>query len=221
MWESRGRTPFVLKPKHAALFRVAAIMLSDEVGWDERDETSGVDVTIFDGLTQGQKQAAILIVSRALLDPEVKAPAVNAALAGTLVAVYVQLKACVEVEIDVGRQTFLRGLILEALDEIHFWTEPNTFAKQAEKARARPAAESDRFEDWSFFVLDVLLREVLDDDDYSHHAQLMDLPPDRAAELKRQLNIDPDYFVDVVEDPTPDRVRAIQSELRSLLDRSS
>ena len=182
------------------------------------DETSGVDVTIFDGLTQGQKQAAILIVSKALLDRNVEPPVATAALEGTLVAIYVQLIACVDVEIEVGRQTFLREMILEALDEINYWDLPSEGVEPGNKPKKKPLPHSDRFEDWNFLVLRVLLREAIADDDYSMHSQLMDLPPDQASELKRMLEIEPDYFVDIVEDPTPSRAMEIQRELRLLLD---
>jgi hypothetical protein len=49
-------------------------------------------------------------------------------------------------------------------------------------------------------------------------SELMDLPPDQAAKLKRKMNIDPDYFVAVVEDPTPARRKDLKRDLRLLLD---
>jgi hypothetical protein len=59
--------------------------------------------------------------------------------------------------------------------------------------------------------------EILDDYDFSMEKNFMDMPPDEAAALKRQLNIDPDYFVAVVEDPTPERAAEIQREIRAYL----
>jgi hypothetical protein len=49
-----------LSPSHAAVFRAAACVLSDGIGWPPDAGLSETGFTAFDRLTQGQKQAAIL-----------------------------------------------------------------------------------------------------------------------------------------------------------------
>jgi len=45
----------------------------------------------------------------------------------------------------------------------------------------------------------------------------LDMPPDQAATLKKTMNIDPGYFTAIVEDPGPERLSKLRSELRQLL----
>jgi hypothetical protein len=47
--------------------------------------------------------------------------------------------------------------------------------------------------------------------------QFLDMPPGQAAELKSNLNIDDDYFVAVVDDPTPEQLVEIRQELEATL----
>lgn len=93
MWQPLYKPPFVLSAKHAAVFRFAARNLSRII--DERDNEDnawpGIGIAVFDKLTQGQKQVAILTVARALLDPAIEPPEVTAVLAGTVDAIYVHL----------------------------------------------------------------------------------------------------------------------------------
>ncbi len=72
MWQKRYDAPLVLHPKHAALFCAAAAGLSDEIGWKGEDQVEFASA-VFDSMSQGQQQAAILIVCKAILDPEAEA----------------------------------------------------------------------------------------------------------------------------------------------------
>src|SRR5437899_2943087 len=113
MWCMYGVPPFVLSPAHAAVFRIAAATLSDFVGWKQsEDDWPGAEVPVFDNLSQNQKQAAILAVARALLDPTLEPPKVTAALAGTVDAIYHQLETFIELEISFGEETAVRKLLL-------------------------------------------------------------------------------------------------------------
>jgi hypothetical protein len=54
----------------------------------------------------------------------------------------------------------------------------------------------------------------------ARHLRLARLPknaPVEAEELKKDMNINPDYFVAVVEDPNPKQLKQIRSEIRRLL----
>jgi len=68
--------------------------------------------TSFQCSSQGQKQAAILTVARALLDPGVEPPRNTAALAASMVAIYTQLQAEIEIEIDTGLGRAARPVVL-------------------------------------------------------------------------------------------------------------
>jgi hypothetical protein len=75
MWFAELNQPIVLSAKGAAAFRAGAGSLSDTVGWEKYEDVwDGIGVRVFDTLTQGQKQAAILMVTRALVDPNCPPP---------------------------------------------------------------------------------------------------------------------------------------------------
>jgi hypothetical protein len=59
--------------------------------------------------------------------------------------------------------------------------------------------------------------DVLEDYDFEMAPQFLDMPPGQAAELKSNLNIDDDYFVAVVDDPTPEQLVEIRQELEATL----
>jgi hypothetical protein len=106
--------PFILPPKHASVFRAAAADFSE---YADALEDAGADETVFEGLTLGQKQLAILLVARALLDPAIEPPRITAVLAETMAAIYHHLQTMVAIEIDGGEGTKVRRMLLDALDE--------------------------------------------------------------------------------------------------------
>ena len=215
MWQSLYDPPFVLPPKHAAVFRLAAAMFSDFVGWERfEDDWAEMGIAVFDNLTQHQKQAAILIVAKALLDPACEPPAVTAVLAGTVDAIYIQLESSIELEM--GHSTKVRQMILEAMDEMDYWNDVNSSLGPDEEPVARQKPGSKNMEEWRELI-EALRTEILDDDDFSMEHDFMDMPPDEAAALKKQLNIDPDYFVAVIEDPTPERLKEIREQIKAYL----
>jgi hypothetical protein len=217
MWPRFHEPPLVLPPRHAAVFRRSAASLSDQVGWDDfADDWADTEIAVFDSLTQGQKQAAILFVAKALLIPEVEEPAVTAALAVTVDVIYRELLTLIEIEMSLSGETTARRMVLEALAEMEYWEKVNSSLEQHEEPVRPPGPESTDYAEWSFLV-DTLRQEILEDYDFEMAKTILDLPPDLAAGLKRQMNIDPDYFVAVVEDPSPERLQEVRSELRALL----
>jgi hypothetical protein len=116
MWSNTIGAPFILAPKHAAVFRKAAADFSE---YADVVEYAGVDETVFERLTREQKQLAILLVARALLDPVSEPPQIIAALAGRIAAIYEHLQTMVAIEIDEGEETTLRRMLLDALDEMN------------------------------------------------------------------------------------------------------
>lgn len=122
MWHSFDG-PFILAPKQAEVFRAAASFLSDLVWEGNGIDTYETGIPVFDSLSQGQKQFAILMVAGALLDPKIQPPQINAALAGTVHAVFCQLEALVEIEAESGDETEMRQMVLDAVAETGHWQE--------------------------------------------------------------------------------------------------
>ena len=215
MWQPLYDPPFVLAPKHAAAFRIAAGTFSDFVGWEHwEDDWPGIGIAVFDNLTQHQKQASILMVAKALLDPACEPPDVTAVLAGTVDAIYVNLESLIELEI--GHEARVRQLVLEAMDECDYWNDVNDGLEPDEEPVTRPEPACDDLDEWKELI-EALRSEILEDYDFEMESEFIDMPPDAGAKLKRELNIDPDYFVALVEDPTPERVVAIWRELQTYL----
>lgn len=219
MWENYFDPPFILKPKHAALFKAMAGWLSSDVGWEPYDDDwDGIGVAVFDRLTQGQKQVAILTVSKALLDPNVEPPKVTAVLAGTVDSIYRHLESQIESEI-VFNETELRQMVLEAIDESGYWNEINSSREPDEPPYERLAPDSKDTSEWNELV-ESLRTDILEDYDFDMEDKFLDMPPAEAARLKRDMNILPDYFTAIVDDPVGERRNELRQEVGRLLYRS-
>ena len=154
MWQKFDE-PFVLGPKRAAVFRDAAAFLSDMVGWAESEnDCSDMGIAVFDNLSQGQKQVAILTVAKALLDPNVEPPAVTAALAGTVHAIYCQLECLVELESDTMKpmkplkRVFGRWC-LTPWRRLNYWKEVNDARGPGDQLIKPLSARSEDLEKWN------------------------------------------------------------------------
>ena len=205
-----------LSPSHAAVFRAAASVLSDGIGWPpEADLMGETGFTAFDRLTQGQKQAAILEVSRALLLPEAKRPRMTAALAATIAAIYSEYQGLIESEIECSEgSTADRAMLLAALKEVNFWDSRDMLpGDEVERAPSQDCNDLKVWED----LLHSLRMVVLPDDDFEMEEGFLDLSPAKGAMLKDHLGIQHDYFVAVPDDPKTERLEEIRHELRELL----
>ena len=217
MWFRWGEPDFVLPPKHASVFCDALRYLSEVIGWEDW-ETDGWEtgIAVFDRLTQGQKQVALLAVARALLQTSVPPPKVTAYLAATVAVVYETLLALIELDIATdNRRTELRRGVLAALDEMDYWTGGNEAPPSGEEQLEPPSARCADRHIWADLVED-LRTEVLEDYDFDLEPSVLDLAPEASAALKLSLNIDPDYFTDTPEDPAPERLEAVRRELHAL-----
>ncbi len=216
MWATYFDAPFILKAKHTAIFRVAAASLSDHLGWSDRHEAWETGNEVFDGLSLGQKQAAILLVVKALLDPAVEPPRLIAAVAATVDAIYREMEGLIDIEIDFGEGTEMRQMLLDAMDEANYWEEVNDGVPEGEDPEVPPDVTSEGSSAW-MNLIESLRTEILEDYDFDMSGKFLDMEPEEAAELKRKMNIEPDYFVANVEDPTPQQLDAVGSELHSRL----
>jgi hypothetical protein len=217
MWFKYFDPPFILPPKHAAVFREAASSLSFDVGWEDwEDDWSPIGVKVFDRLSQAQKQATILEVVRALLDASVEPPEVTSVLAGTVDAIYRELGGRIEMEISFGEQTAVRNMVLEAAAEMDYWQSANSGLEPDEEPCIAPAPGCADYEEWSPLV-EALWGTVLEDCDFDMVDEFLDMPPAEAAARKKQMNINPEYFTEIAPDPTPTRILAIREELSRLV----
>jgi hypothetical protein len=204
MWNS-VEAPFILPLKHAAVFRQAAAGFSE---YADVLEDAGEDATAFERLTREQKQLAILLVARALLDPRTEPPEITAILAGTVAAVYEYLQMIIDLEIDQGKGTTLRRMVLEAAEEMSYGDDQDPCVALS--------PECGDIDEWSVIV-EVLRDSVLEDHDFEMEALFLDAPPEEATALKAEMHIDPDYFVTPIDDPSPESLEAIRKELRRLV----
>lgn len=216
MWATYFDVPFVLKDKHAAIFRVAAASLSDHLGWNDKYEAWESGNQVFDSLSLGQKQAAILLVTKALLDPAVEPPRVIAAIAATVDAIYRELEALIDIEIDFGEETKVRQMLLDAMNEANYWVDVNDGLPEGEEPEMPPDVTSEDSSPWMELV-ESLRTEILEDYDFDMAGKFLDMEPRQAAELKRMMNVEPDYFVANVLDPSPRQMDDIARELHSRL----
>lgn len=216
MWRGVQEEPYILPLKHAAVFRLAAASLSDGVGWEQfADDWCEIGVSVFDQMVQGQKQAAILAVVRALLDSRVEAPEVTAVLGGTVDAIYRELQGNIEIEIDLGETTSVRRMLLDAMEEADYWNDVNSAAGPDDEPALPLSPDSNDMNAWAELV-DALRTEVLEDYDFDMEDEFLDMPPEEGSALKQMLGIRPDYFTAVSEDPNKERLVEIRRELLAL-----
>jgi len=216
MWSNLDEPEMTLPPKHARVFCAALGYLSDQVGWDEQEDWWHYDSSLFDRLTQGQKQSVLLEVTRALLDERVAVPPVTAARAAAVAQVYQTMEELITADIETEGDSWMRALLLDAMDEANYWENVNATRPLGEPPTVRPSPDSPDIDMWAFLV-EVLSDTVLADRDFELEAAFGDLDPEKTAEVKRMMSIAPDYFTQVPEDPTPERLEKIHRELLDLL----
>jgi hypothetical protein len=216
MWPRSFNPPLILSAAQAAVFRRSVASLSEFVGWQEGEDDWEDSDGVFARLSQGQKQAAILQVSKALLDPNVELQLVSAVMAATVDMIYQELHALLETEISFEVETRVREMILRAMDEADHWNEVNDSLEPDEEPVERLGPENVDVEEWSFLI-ECLEEEVLEDYDFDMEQNFVDIPPEQARLLKKQMNIGHDYFVATVEDPSPERLAEIRAELNGLI----
>ena len=217
MWARTTSSEMILPPAQAVVFRTALGCLSDFIGWE--DDTAGWEsgLSIFDRLTRGQRQAALLTIAQALLRHEAPAPRVTAVLAAAVAATYDALLGLVETEIhgEDGR-TDLRREVLAAVEEMGYWEQISEDPLAHELPPQLPTEWATDMDQWAELV-DALRDEILDDCDHALEDGLVDSAPSTAGAMKRMLGIDRDYFVAVPDDPSPPRMQEIHEELIRLV----
>ncbi|MBX3356948.1 MAG: hypothetical protein KF745_00820 [Phycisphaeraceae bacterium] len=196
MW----RTPQgnrVLKGAEARAFKAGLSALVEELAeWGDDHESS---VEVFDSLSYGQRLALLEDIAGALLDPSsVSTPAHTAASEAAIYAVYKQLLALVEFELDAADSFDIRSIIR---------------AGCYERGLKALADNDDDLEEWTWAIED-LSDQVLWDRDFEDGKMFLDAAPDHGANT--DVEIDGDYFASIPRElrdpeitPTIDRLRRI------------
>jgi hypothetical protein len=120
-------------------------------------------------------------------------------------------------EIDTG-ETQIRAAVVEAAEECGYWDDGGVEPGQEPDEKLAPT--SNERAEWGC-IIEVLSDGVLEDYNFEMENRFADMPPEQSGALKRKMNIDHDYFVAVVEDPTPARWREIEQELSNLIGTTS
>jgi hypothetical protein len=214
MWRRRHAPDLLLPPAQARVFGTALRSLSDFIGWEPDSAAWQSGWPVFDDLTTGQQQAALLTIAQALLVRDYPAPPVTAVLAAAVAATFDALQGLLETDLLFQPEdTTLRRRVLVAVAETGSWQDVGDLP-----AGAVPDERCVKRVTW-FELSDTLRDAILDDADYELAEPLSDLEPGVAKALKQLLAIDPDYFVSVPEDPSATRLEEIRQELHGLLGR--
>jgi hypothetical protein len=163
-------------------------------------------VRVFDVLQPGQQVALLAQVGTALSDPAAPAPPLTAATEGALAAMFAQLRAWLEVELDAGETTECRRMILGAVGD----------AAGQDGPLPEPT-ETDAGE-WELLLEEVEAR-LFWDADWEMGDVFLDLPPEAARTDLVLHGIDPDYFTSVPDDPDDDGLAAARRVLAELTGR--
>ena len=137
-------------------------------------------------------------------------------MAGTVHAIYCQPECLIEIEAFDREETMMRQMLLEAIAETDYRNEVNDGHGPDDAPIIPLSANSDDLDRWHDLI-ECLRTEGLADYDFELDRNIADMNPDQAEVLKTFLDINPDYFVAVVEDPAPQRLAQIRSEMRDLL----
>lgn len=107
-------------------------------------------------------------------------------------------------------------MLLEAMAETNYWQEVNDGRGPDDEPITPLSADSNDVDKWNDLI-ESLRTNILEDYDFEMDGDIADMEPDRAEEIKTFMNIKQDYFVALVEDPGPERLIQIRSEIRQLL----
>ncbi len=129
---------------------------------------------------------------------------------------YREFEGLLESEIHFAEETSLRQMLLDAINESDYWRDVNEALEPDEEPECPLAADSADTDKWSVLV-DSLRETLLEDYDFDMAEKFLDMPAEQVAALKRQMNIHPDYFVAVIDDPAPEQLAEIRRELWKLL----
>ena len=200
MWHTE-RGDRVLRGAEAKVFAEGLLDLAESQLSAHSDFRSGIPV--FDTLTYPQKIAVLQQVAEALFREAAPMPELTAVLEGAAGAVIQSVRLLVEGEVQgvTGGDRSLRMLVNTACRDLGVEHVPN------------PSSAS--IDEWAFCV-DCLHDAILWDSDYLIEDTFVDLPPEEAQVLKKDMGVADEYFLSVAPEPKADQVAALLAGLEAL-----
>jgi hypothetical protein len=178
---------------------------------DGEDNAARVGIPVFDSLTPEQKLVLLAETTLALRDPTIPTPKHTAANEGTIDAVIATIESDLEVEIDLTETstegesfTETRRLLLAVCRESEDGDEP------------LPDESYEFFDDWRE-LLEGFANRIFWDHDFAMDDEFLDLPPQESRRRMKAMNIAPDYYLSVPDDPDEAGLIAARQTLARLL----
>jgi hypothetical protein len=177
----------------------------------EIDEPHRSDVPIFDALQPTQQLAMLSQVAQGLLSQDVRPVPLTAINEGAIYAVFCELRALIEIEVDFQRlgeapDNTIRTAAVEA------WLQHNQWNDEDDT----PDSNSMNVDDWCWFV-EMIADQILWDRDFNLDGLVADIQPEKADQLKAYLGIEPDYYSTVAPDTEDFDIEKISNQIRALV----
>lgn len=194
----------VLRGAERDLIGGAAWILTDDI---RTLSSSGyslqLGIGLFDRLTWQQQIVLIDRVLSYMLDESIPAPPRTAMLDATIAAIYAQLLARLECEIDMERYP----VEMQHEEEIHpLRQEVLNALLEHDPDQDWPDVGCCEQDSWELAV-ESLQELVLADQDWAMDDLTMDLSPERGQELKQVMGISDDYYIDVPPEATDQQAK--------------
>lgn len=197
---------------------------------DESDEETltaalHTGISVYDGLSIGQRVAMLYQAAKHLLTPlALPATELSAVVDATIAAIYCEVRDRIEIEVDFfsghddpivspnGEGTSpvqWRRWVLNACRET---IGPGEWDENLSDT-ALAQLPLDQWEDW----IDYLVSSILWDRDFEFADSFLDANPDSARIRRHALGIEDDYFVSPAPDPTPAQLTRLIAQTRQLV----
>ena len=215
MWEtSEGiRT---LEGAEAYLVRELVHYLLDQILVGvEINEPHRSDVPIFDALQPTQQLVMLSQVAQGLLSHGAQPVPLTAINEGAIYALFCELRALIEIEIDFERlgeshENTIRAAAIDAWSQHHQWSDPG------EDGDDIPNSHSMDVDQWAWFV-ELIADQILWDRDFNLDGLVADIQPEKADQLKAYLGIERDYYSTVAPDVNDIDIEVISEQIRALV----
>lgn len=181
MWQtSKGER--VLKGAEAKLFASSVLFILDDLK-NLPDMELELGSQVFDNLTIGQQVSVLGEVSHGLLCEKVSVIPLTAVNESCIAGVFNMVSDLVSMEIEEGFCS-IRKLVAQT---------------HSETLNNKINPKSNDLEEWHLGIIS-LSESILWDADYDEEAQIADLPPDEAKEVKSKIRTSDDYFAAIPVD---------------------
>ncbi len=179
------------------------------------------NVSVFDSLQPTQQLAMLHTVAKGLLDSSTAPPKLTATCEATIYAIFRELEALIEAEVDFEAQFAqpdhrLRSLARNAwIGGCQQSTVDNVLDGAELSGNIIPDIGCTDMEQWADLV-ESIADHILWDRDFEFEKLVGDASPDQAEVIKQQLGINDDYFSTVASDIREIDVERISAQIRLL-----